>query len=450
MRRGRRSAQDARRVGTKTALSGTGAEVAESRMDAGLQSLLFGDLLEERRELLTLVSGEARRHLLVVLAPDAADLGERPFALPGQMQRVGAPILGLFLPIDEAAPLELVDNRHQACGVHAEPERQILLAQAGRLAEEADDAGVGRLERQGSESVGKALRRVASQLGEEKRDGAAGERTGIVHDLIIYYNDYKGELIVVVPRSLFSIWIQATRAERTAYVVGALLMASGAVHAAILVATGRPWQGPVSLRKPATFGLSFGLTLMSVTWAASFLEFGRAPRVLLLGALAAVSVVETALVSLQAWRGVPSHFNVETPFDAAIARALAAGGFVLIVSIVVLTAAAFRANPALPPSLRAAVRIGFASLSASLLVGALMILKGMRLVFAGRREAAYLTGGSLKSIHAATMHVVLVLPLLAWLLSFTVWSERRRLSIVLAAAAIYALLAGFFVARTMS
>jgi hypothetical protein len=33
------------------------------------------------------------------------------------------------------------------------------------------------------------------------------------------------------------------------------------------------------------------------------------------------------LISLQAWRGVPSHFNLETPLDAAIARVLAFGGF---------------------------------------------------------------------------------------------------------------------------
>ena len=35
------------------------------------------------------------------------------------------------------------------------------------------------------------------------------------------------------------------------------------------------------------------------------------------------------------------------------------------------------------------------------------------------------------------MHVILVLPLLAWLLSFTSWTERRRLAVVLLGAAGY-------------
>jgi hypothetical protein len=40
------------------------------------------------------------------------------------------------------------------------------------------------------------------------------------------------------------------------------------------------------------------------------------------------------------------------------------------------------------------------------------------------------------------MHAILVLPLLAWLLSFADWSERRRVGVVLLGAAGYAVLAG--------
>ena len=95
----------------------------------------------------------------------------------------------------------------------------------------------------------------------------------------------------------------------------------------------------------------------------------------------------------------------------------------------------------MPISLRIAIRIGFVTLVASLIVGALMIAKGMLLVFAGNPQAAYATGGSLKPTHAVTMHAILVLPLLSWLLSFANWSERRRLGVVLLGAAGYVLLA---------
>ena len=109
-----------------------------------------------------------------------------------------------------------------------------------------------------------------------------------------------------------------------AYVVGGVLFLSGLVHVVVLLVTGWTWIGPVSLRKAATFGLSFGLTLASVAWATSFLRL-RA-RELVLGAFLVMCVVETALVTLQAWRGVPSHFDFATPFDTAVSMTLAAGG----------------------------------------------------------------------------------------------------------------------------
>jgi hypothetical protein len=152
------------------------------------------------------------------------------------------------------------------------------------------------------------------------------------------------------------------------------------------------------------------------------------------------------LVSLQAWRGVPSHFNMETTFDALVARILAAGGIALIAIIATLTFAAFRANPTVPVSLHIAIQIGFVALFGSLVVGAFMIAKGMLLVFAGNPQAAYATGGTLKPTHAVTMHAILVLPALAWLLSFASWNERRRLRVVLLAAAGYVLIAGLVVA----
>jgi hypothetical protein len=247
-----------------------------------------------------------------------------------------------------------------------------------------------------------------------------------------------GEAMLV---SLRSFWTRGRRIERIGYAVGALLLVSGIVHAGILVVSGGSWSGPLSLRKPAVFGASFGITLVTIVWVASFLPLAERTRAALLTIFTAASVVETALVSLQAWRGVPSHFNVETPFDALVARALAVGGIALVVVTVGLTATAFRRNPAVPISLRSAIRVGFVTLCGAMATGATMIVRGMMLVFSGNPAAAYATGGALKPTHAVTMHAILVLPLLAWLLSFADWSERRRLRVVLLVSAAYAVLA---------
>ena len=246
----------------------------------------------------------------------------------------------------------------------------------------------------------------------------------------------------LVAGALWSFWRRSRSVERLGYVIGGILLLSGLVHLAILIMSGGSWTGPLSLRKPTTFGLSFGVTLITIAWVSSFLRLGDRARAILLGVFTIACVIETALVSLQAWRGVPSHFNTETTFDALVARMLAAGGITLVVIIAVMTLASFRANAATSPSLRLAIRIGFVTLFSSLIVGALMIAKGMVLVFSGHRQTAYATGGTLKPTHAVTMHAIFVLPLLAWLLTLTGWNERRQLRIVLLASVGYALAAG--------
>src|SRR5262249_29214130 len=59
----------------------------------------------------------------------------------------------------------------------------------------------------------------------------------------------------------------------------------------------------------------------------------------------------------------------------------------------------------------------------------------------GNPQAAYATGGTLKQTHAVTMHAILVLPAVAWVLSFTDWGDRLRLQIVVISAIGYALVA---------
>ncbi|WP_333772117.1 hypothetical protein [Streptomyces sp. IBSBF 3136] len=228
------------------------------------------------------------------------------------------------------------------------------------------------------------------------------------------------------------------RVERLCHVTGALLVLSGLVHLLVFAVDGGPWDGPVSWRKPVTFGLSFGLTLIALTWVTSYLRTTPRARAALLLVLAVDCVVEVGGITLQAWRRVPSHLNMESPFDTAVSMALAVGGGVLVVLLTVFAVASFRHRPAGPAGMPLAVRSGFAILLLALASGAAMIARGVVLTRTGQQEAAYHSTAPLKPLHGVSLHAVLVLPLLAWTLSRTSWSERTRWRIVAAATGCYA------------
>jgi hypothetical protein len=233
-------------------------------------------------------------------------------------------------------------------------------------------------------------------------------------------------------------WWAATRPiERVCFLVGAVLMLAGVFHLGVLVVSGGPWDGPVSWRKPATFGLSFGLTLVAVTWVTSYLRVSPLMRTVLLAVFAADCVVEVAGITVQAWRGVPSHFNVSTAANRSVSMMLAAGGMVLIVVLVAFAVPALRGNPALPVRMRLALRAGFATMLVGLATGAAMIARGVTLVNTGQQQLAYELGGFLKPVHAVSLHGVLVLPAVAWLLGRIGWSETRRTRAVALAVTLY-------------
>jgi hypothetical protein len=250
--------------------------------------------------------------------------------------------------------------------------------------------------------------------------------------------------------SLKDSWRDGSRVERVAFVVGAVLFVSGLTHVVVLLATGGSWTGPTSLRKAATFGLSFGLTLATVAWISHLVPLTGRSRNVLLGAFTGVSVVETALVSMQTWRGVPSHFNFETGFDTAVSMTLAAGGFVIIATIIGMTLAAFRAGGTQTPAMRLALRFGFATLLVALAVGAAMIATGSVAARGPNPSVAYETAGFLKPAHAVTMHAILVIPALAWLLTFTRWGENQQTNIVRLGIVGYTTLAVVIIAESVT
>ncbi|MFE4720104.1 hypothetical protein ACFRLW_27510 [Streptomyces sp. NPDC056728] len=234
------------------------------------------------------------------------------------------------------------------------------------------------------------------------------------------------------------LWRATRPSERLCYAIGAVLTLSGLAHLLVFAVDGGPWDGPVSWRKPVTFGVSFGLTLIALTWVTSYLRIGARTRNVLLVVFAADCVLEVGGITLQAWRRAPSHLNMESGFDTAVSMCLAVGGGILVVLLSVFAVASFRRRPSGPTGMRLALRWGFAILLVALASGAAMIARGVILTKTGHQEAAYHSTAPLKPLHGVSLHAVLVLPALAWLMSRTTWSERTRNGVMRGAVACYA------------
>lgn len=108
--------------------------------------------------------------------------------------------------------------------------------------------------------------------------------------------------------------------------------------------------------KPAKFGISTATYLVTLAWMIRDL-----PRTRLLRAaewlIGAILVVETSVIMVQAARGRLSHFNIDTPLDAAIFSSMGIGiAVVWIMSAVVLVQ--HLRMPATDRALAVAFRVG--------------------------------------------------------------------------------------------
>jgi hypothetical protein len=99
-----------------------------------------------------------------------------------------------------------------------------------------------------------------------------------------------------------------------------------AVTAALALADPRVITGAQAWVKPMKFAISTVFYTFSLVWLLSFIQ-GHRRLVAVIGWASTIAlVVELVLIVLQVARGVASHFNYSTPFDAAVFSAMA--GFI--------------------------------------------------------------------------------------------------------------------------
>jgi len=249
-------------------------------------------------------------------------------------------------------------------------------------------------------------------------------------------------------RWLHAGWLHDRRARSLA-VIGLVLVASGLLHLVVWAVAGGPWEGPVTWRKPILFGISGGLTSLSLGWAWSQLPWRRGDR--WLPATVAWSLfVEVALIDLQTWRGRASHFNRGTPLDSFLYDLM--GVLILWVTLITvdITVRFFRQRVSLAADLLLAARAGLVLLVISCLLGIWVSVNGDIRLAEGLEPERFGAAGVPKFPHGAVIHAIQWLPLLAWAARWAGIPERRRLTLVAAATIGTVLVGGFAVVQTFA
>jgi hypothetical protein len=167
-------------------------------------------------------------------------------------------------------------------------------------------------------------------------------------------------------------------------------------------------------------------------------------------------VVETAIILVQAARGVRSHFNFTTPFDATLFGLM--GNFAMLIGVMHLLALALLIRQRLPdPAFAWSLRLGLFIALVGMAVGFLMISNrppSQQAELEAGRQPQYLgahsvgvedggpglpfvnwsiQGGDLRVAHFVGLHGMQVLPLIGFIVTrrfANILSERRRTVLV--------------------
>ena len=239
-------------------------------------------------------------------------------------------------------------------------------------------------------------------------------------------------LTQIIRGQLKKYWDEAEGYQKLLYLTGFLLLVSAIFHTVVLIVTGGTLKGDVSLRKAISFGEAFGLTAVSLAWFLTFVPKKRVIWWILSSIYAVATFVEVFLVTMQIWRGVPSHFNFSTPFDTMVfsLMGISIGLHAPLILGVLLCSVFFLKAPSI---FRWTITSGMLLLVISLVFGIVMIMNNSNTIG---------LLGQMKVPHALALHAAQVLPLLGLLLSFTNLSETKRTRFVIVGVLSYSALVG--------
>ena len=225
-------------------------------------------------------------------------------------------------------------------------------------------------------------------------------------------------------------------------------MLSGLAHLGVWLFLGGQWEGHVSWRKPILFGISTGMTVLSIGWLVPKLQLKKFDT--LLYAVFGVSLVaEVALITVQQWRGVASHFNHDGYLNTSIENWMT---YLIVIATLALAEFTRRSFTSLEAShdLKLAIRAGMVFLMASCLIGFAILYHGNAEVLAGNNPSTYGKAGMTKFPHGVAIHSLQLFPLACWLMAkfrFTIEQRTRLIGYLIASSTMMLL---FSVVQTLS
>ena len=246
-----------------------------------------------------------------------------------------------------------------------------------------------------------------------------------------------------------------------------LLTAAGLLMLPVLAAAlAGLWLDPRTITgapawlKPAKFAASIAIYTLSLAWVFTHIPaWVRTRRIV--GAVTSVAmVVEIAVISVQAWRGAASHFNVATPLDGVLFTIMGLAIVVQTMSSIAVAVALWRERFA-DAALGWALRLGLTLTIVGAATGGLMTrpsdaqlaeARTSGLVTAGAHTVGAPDGGpgmpgtgwstehgDLRVPHFLGLHALQALALILVALPRR-WSPSRRARLMVTAAASYAAL----------
>jgi hypothetical protein len=246
---------------------------------------------------------------------------------------------------------------------------------------------------------------------------------------------------------VLSVGNELRRRSRVLFVVAVLNVAIAVLCTVLIQVDGRAVLGRNVWTKPWKFATSIAIFTATIGWLLPSVSLDERLERRVSYVIGTAMVIEIALISGQAARGVRSHFNAATVLDAVISLVM-----VLTITVSTLTVAyvfwwTIRTRPSLAAPYLWGIRSGMVMFIVASFEGYLMVATGAHSVGTAPSAAGLpllnwkLTGGDLRIAHFIGLHGLQVLPLTGYTVSrWNRVSERGALRLVAGVSALYGLL----------